>query len=149
MLTPRLKLEQNDKFVKISIYAPFTHVADTEVFMDEKDFRFFSKPYFLRLHFPCEIIENDEASAKFDAETLSYVIQCPKVNHGEFFPNLDMISELCKPKGSVSASTIEVLENGEDNEKNDTNSDDAEDYYFEQNIPEDALDIADAGKGKL
>jgi len=132
-----------------SPYAPFTHVADTEVFMDEKDFRFFSKPYFLRLHFPCEIIENDEASAKFDAETLSYVIQCPKVNQGEFFPNLDMISELCKPKGSVSASAIEVLEDGEDNEENDANSDDTEDYYFEQNISEAENDIGDAGNEKL
>ena len=86
MLTPRFKLVQDDKFVTISIYAPFTHVAETEVFMDGTDFRFFSKPYFLRLHFPCEIVENDEASAKFEADTVSYVIKCPKVNQGEFFP---------------------------------------------------------------
>ena len=130
MLTPRFKLVQDDKFVTVSIYAPFTHVAETEVFMDGTDFRFFSKPYFLRLHFPCEIVENDEASAKFEADTVSYVIKCPKVNQGEFFPKLDMITELCKPKGSINTSNIEVLEDSES--QNDENE---EEFYFEQIIP--------------
>ena len=145
MLTPRFKLEQDEKFVTISIYAPFTHVAETEVFMDGTDFRFFSKPYFLRLHFPCEIIENDDASAKFEAETVSYVIKCPKVNHGEFFPNLDMITELCKPKGSVNASNIEVLE---DNEL--VNDEFEEEFYFEQTIPDEKDDlISEIGMHRL
>ena len=129
MLTPRFKIEQDDKFVIVSIYAPFTHVAETEVFMDETDFRFFSKPYFLRLHFPCEIIENDDASAAFDAENLSYVVKCPKVNPGQFFPNLDMITELCKPKGKANAiSTIEVLDydSGEVEEEDE--------WYFDQDV---------------
>ena len=132
MLTPRFKLEQDDKYVIVSIYAPFTHVAETEVFMDGTDFRFFSKPYFLRLHFPCEIIENDDASAKFESDTLSYVIKCPKVNQGEFFPNLDMITELCKPKGSTNVSNIEVIEDGDTFEESLSD----EEFYFEQKIPD-------------
>lgn len=130
MLTPRFKLEQDDNFVIVSIYAPFTHIKETEVFMDATDFRFFSKPYFLRLHFPGEIVENDEASAKFDAETLSYVIKCPKVTKGEFFPNLDMITELCKPKGATNVSQIEEI-----------GQEDEEEWYFEQNIPSEDDDI--------
>lgn len=133
MLTPRFKLDQDDKFVTVFIYAPFTHVAETEVFMDGTDFRFFSKPYFLRLHFPHEIIENDEASANFDAETVSYVIKCPKVNQGEFFPNLDMITELCKPKGGTNVSNIEEIKDDQD-KQND--SDEEEEWYFNQVVPE-------------
>ena len=129
MLTPRFKIDQNDEVVTISIYAPFTQISETEVFMDGTDFRFYSKPYFLRLHFPCEIVENDSAEAKFDADTCSYVVKCPKAVKGEFFPNLDMITELCKPKGStaVPSSMIEELDAGDENE-----------WYFEQNVPDKA-----------
>ena len=128
MLTPRFKISQDDRFVEISIYAPFTHVSETEIFMEGTDFRFYSKPYFLRLHFSGEIEENDLASAKFDAETCSYLVKCSKVNHGEFFKNLDMITELCKPKGSdkISAPEIEELDDSDDQ--------DEESWYFDQKI---------------
>ena len=127
MLTPRFQLDQDNEAVTISIYAPFTHVAETEVFMEGTNFRFFSKPYFLRLHFPCEIIENEDASAKFDSETLRYVIKCPKVNQGEHFPNLDMITELCTPKGQTNAQSVEIVCEQEDDEVGD-------EWYFEQNV---------------
>ena len=129
MLTPRFKVDQDDKFVVVSIYAPFTHVSETEIFMDGCDFRFFSKPYFLRLHFPGEIVENDHASAKFDADTLSYVVKCPKVNHGELFANLDMVTELCKPRGSSNVSQIEELDGVQ------TEDEEEEDWYFDQKVP--------------
>jgi len=135
MLTPRFSIAQDDKFVVVTIYAPFTHVAETEVFMDGNDFRFFSKPYFLRLHFPAQVLENDDASAKFDADSLSYVVKCPKMNQGENFPNLDMITELCKPKGSsVVHSGIEEL-------------DEDEEWYFEQEIPAKDVDGRTFGLG--
>ena len=40
--------EQNDEFLYVTIYAPFTNLDETEVFMDGSDFRFYSKPYYLR-----------------------------------------------------------------------------------------------------
>ena len=58
MLTPRFSLSQDDKFLYVTIYAPFTHIDKTEVFMDENEFRFFSKPYYLRLHLPGPVVEN-------------------------------------------------------------------------------------------
>ena len=72
MLTPRFTLEQDETFLIVKIYAPFTNLSETEIFMDETDFRFFSKPYFLRLHLPGEIEENDKASGVYDAETSRY-----------------------------------------------------------------------------
>jgi protein SHQ1 len=72
MLTPRFTLDQDENFLVIKIYAPFTNLSETEIFMDETDFRFFSKPYFLRLHLPGEIEENDKASGVYDAETSRY-----------------------------------------------------------------------------
>jgi protein SHQ1 len=129
MLTPRFTLSQDDDFVIVTIYAPFTHVAETEVFMDATDFRFFSKPYFLRLHFPSKIQENDAASAKFDADSCSYIVKCPKETKGEFFSGLDMITELCKPKGASTLdddAKIQVL--SEEGEEEDS-------WYFDQEVP--------------
>ena len=73
MLTPRFSLDQDDTYLIVTIYAPFTHLSETEIFFDEKDFRFFSKPYFLRLHLPGEVEENDKASGEYNAESSRYL----------------------------------------------------------------------------
>ena len=135
MLTPRFTLGQDETFVTINIYAPFTNISDTEIFMDDLDFRFYSKPYFLRLHLPNAIEETDLASAKYDADTNSFVIKAPKKNAGQFFPGLDMISELLKPKGSVNAQPkIEMIE--ENNLAESQEDEEDIDCYFEQQILE-------------
>ena len=85
MLTPRFDLNQDDNFLIVTIYAPFTNISDTEIFMEDLDFRFFSKPYFLRLHLPKPIEESDLANAEYKADINSFVIKAPKKNSGEFF----------------------------------------------------------------
>lgn len=55
MLTPRFKLSQDSKFLTVTIYAPFTHIDQTDIFMEGTDFRFSSPPYFLRLNLPGEV----------------------------------------------------------------------------------------------
>ena len=134
MLTPRFELDQDESFLLISIYAPFTNISDTEIFIDGLDFRFFSKPYFLRLHLPNAIEETDSASAKYDADSNSFIIKAPKKIQGQFFPGLDMISELLTPKGSSHLNEkIEILEESE--EPPEEEEDDI-DCYFQQQIPE-------------
>ena len=139
MLTPRFSLSQDDKYLHVTIYAPFTHIDKTEVFMDEDEFRFYSKPYYLRLHLPGEVVENDEASASWDAESSSFIVKCPKKVAGEHFSGLDMLTDLLTPKGEKELKQkIEVI--GESN--NDEDDDDEEfmeeiDFYFEQTLPND------------
>ena len=85
MLTPRFSLSQDAEFLTVTIYAPFTHIDQvyctvlyctvlycnvlyctvlyapfthidqTEIFMEGGDFRFYSPPYFLRLHLPGQV----------------------------------------------------------------------------------------------
>ena len=131
MLTPRFSLSQDDRFLFVTIYAPFTHIDKTEVFMDENEFRFFSKPYYLRIHLPGPVIENEKASASWDSDTNSFNVKCPKLNEGEVFTGLDMLTDLLTPKGSRDAqSKIEVLPGGEDDDEEEE-----EDWYFEQKLP--------------
>ena len=115
MLTPRFELSQDEKHLVVTIYAPFTNVDRTEVFMDGTDFRFSSPPYFLRLHLPGEIEENDAASGAWDAETTSFVVKCPKVVQGEHFNGLDMLTQLLTPKGETNLKNrVEELSEGEE-----------------------------------
>ena len=114
MLTPRFSLSQDARFLHVTIYAPFTHVDKTEVFMDEDQFRFFSAPYYLRLHLPGPVVESEEAAASWDADTNSFVVKCPKKVEGEHFSGLDMLTDLLTPKGEKEVKNkIEVLVDGD------------------------------------
>ena len=136
MLTPRFKLEQTDDHLIVTIYAPFTNIADTEIFFDDLDFRFYSKPYFLRLHLPNPVEETDDSAAHFDAESLSYVVTVPKKTKGQFFPGLEMLTDLLMPKGN---DTVQPLIEDVD--------EDEIDCYFDQQIPEESEEGAGFGYG--
>ena len=107
--------------------------------MDEDEFRFYSKPYYLRLHLPGEVIENEDASASWEAESNSFVVKCPKKNEGEHFSGLDMLTDLLTPKGEKEIKNkIEII-GGENDEVIREIEDEVEeiDFYFEQKLPED------------
>ena len=136
MLTPRFELSQDDKYLVVTIYAPFTNIDRTEVFMEGTDFRFSSPPYFLRLHLPGEVEESDAASGAWDAETTSFVVKCPKVVEGEHFPGLDMLTQLLTPKGDTSVKNVVEELKGEDFEGREEEEEDEDiEWYFEQNVP--------------
>ena len=123
-------MSQDDRFLFVTIYAPFTHIDKTEVFMDENEFRFFSKPYYLRIHLPGPVIENEEASASWDSDTNSFNVKCPKVNEGEVFTGLDMLTDLLTPKGSRNAqSKIQILPGEGDSDDDDDDEDDDGDWH--------------------
>jgi len=133
MLTPRFSLAQDAQFLTVTIYAPFTNIDQTEVFMEERDFRFSSPPYFLRLHLPGEVEESEAAKGAWDAETTSFVVQCPKAVEGEHFAGLEMLTQLLTPRGDTEVRTgVEEL-GGEGEEQEE---EEEEEWYFEQQLPE-------------
>ena len=100
--------------------------------MDRHSLLFYSKPYYLRLNLPGEIIENEDAKADFDADTNEVTIVCPKVVKGEYFKDLDMLTSLLEPKGkrNIDGNKIEVL--GEDSSTLETESESDFDWFVEQ-----------------
>lgn len=48
MLTPAFEVCQEEDFLTLIIKARFARVSETEIFVDGKAFKFYSKPYFLR-----------------------------------------------------------------------------------------------------
>ncbi|XP_032687527.1 protein SHQ1 homolog isoform X2 [Odontomachus brunneus] len=113
MLTPRFEITQTDTEVVMIIHAPYTNIKDTEVYVDGTDFRFYSTPYFLRLKLPGEIEENDSSSGSYDCDKGCYTLRLSKVNKGEYFENLDMLTTLLAPtkEHSIIAPSIEVIGN--------------------------------------
>lgn len=51
MLTPRFELTQTENEVVVTVHAPYANIKDTEVYVEEYDFRFYSAPYYLRYKF--------------------------------------------------------------------------------------------------
>lgn len=104
MLTPRFRLTQTAKTVTIIIRAPYSSLGDLELNVEENTFVFSSKPYYLRLNLPGPIIENDFSTSSFDSDTGEFTFTLDKVNPGEHFADLDMITKLLCPKVEVSDS---------------------------------------------
>lgn len=48
MLTPRFELTQTENEVVVTVHAPYANIKDTEVYVEDYDFRFYSSPYYLR-----------------------------------------------------------------------------------------------------
>lgn len=136
MLTPRFTFNQDEKFLTINIYAPFTHIDQTEIFMDGEDFRFSSAPYYLRLHLPGEVKETEEASGLWDADSTSFVVKCPKVNVGKYFEGLENITKLLTPKGDTEIKTS-ITSLIDDDELDEEYDDSDPQWYMEQNYPPD------------
>lgn len=66
---------------------------------------------FNRLQLPGEIEENNSSSGSYDCEKGDFVFHFSKVNKGEHFENLDMITVLLAPptKKSTVIPNIEVI----------------------------------------
>ncbi|XP_064632861.1 protein SHQ1 homolog [Lineus longissimus] len=116
MLTPAFEISQTDGFITIIIHARFAKVAETEIFIQDEEFKFYSKPYFLRLNLPGKLLEDGREMARFDVETGTLTARIPKQTPGEHFRGLDMITKLLAPKGNTNAKAplIEVLDSTED-----------------------------------
>lgn len=66
--------------------------------------------FYNRLNLPGEIEENDSSSGSYDCEKGDFSLRFSKVNKGEHFENLDMISSLLLPStNKPSIPTIEVI----------------------------------------
>uniref|UniRef100_A0A0N5AA30 Protein SHQ1 homolog n=1 Tax=Syphacia muris TaxID=451379 RepID=A0A0N5AA30_9BILA len=107
MLTPVFKISQNDQMLFLTVRAPYANIKDTEVDYSGHTVLFYSEPYFLRIYLPKEVCAaEDVASTEYNADSGEFVVKMPKKNPGEFFPNLDMLTELLKPTNAPTAEPL-------------------------------------------
>ncbi|XP_022797386.1 protein SHQ1 homolog [Stylophora pistillata] len=149
MLTPVFELSQDDEFVFVSIKTPYVKIADVDFFINDTVFKFYVKPYFLRLNLPGEIIEDGRESASYDVEKGTFSIKLPKLHPGEIFENLDLLTTLLAPKKKASLNVkplVEIVESDTiakvDDQEDESNSDEEFDWEFEQHLPLDNAEIS-------
>jgi len=128
----------------VTIRAPNANVKDAEIAYEERTFLFSSKPYFLRLHLPREVIDDETGSADYDCDKGVFTIRVPKKAKGVHFPNLEMLSELLKPTESKEVGAQRLVEEVPDEDEEEaTISDDC--LFANQEISsEPETDICDA-----
>ncbi|TNN45591.1 Protein SHQ1 [Liparis tanakae] len=128
MITPAFDLSQDPEFLILSIRVPYTRTSEFDLHVDGEDFKFFAKPYFLRLSLPGRIVEDGRETAKFDIDKGLVTLRVPKETAGEHFEGLQMLTSLLAPKGSrsarpliedLSAGSGEAARGGDDDEDED------------------------------
>ncbi|GMS96158.1 hypothetical protein PENTCL1PPCAC_18333, partial [Pristionchus entomophagus] len=122
MLTPTFSIDQDDNLLTITIEAKYANVGETEIEYSDLDFVFSSSPYFLRLHLPSPVIEDETGSAKYDSDRGAFVVTVPKKNKGQRFEGLDMITQLLRPQKASARPLVEEIgveegEGGSDEEE--------------------------------
>ncbi|PVZ98959.1 hypothetical protein BB558_005029 [Smittium angustum] len=145
MITPKFKVTQDTDFIYISIHVLHIRAKEIEFDVEGKEFRFFANPYYLRLKFPAEIVEDEESKAQFDVSEGCISVKLGKANKGENFPDLDLLSVLLATKTESrekvpKKSIIEVLDdNTETNYDSSQESEYETDWEIPQEIEEDII----------
>ncbi|KAM5313932.1 protein SHQ1 homolog isoform 1-T1 [Glossophaga mutica] len=133
MLTPAFDLSQDPDFLTIAIRVPYARVSEFDVYFQGCDFKFYAKPYFLRLTLPGRIVENGSEQGSYDADKGIFTIQLPKETPGQHFEGLNMLTALLAPRKSRTAKPlVEEIGASEVSEEGVEDDDDDFDWEIEQ-----------------
>ncbi|CAK5099063.1 unnamed protein product [Meloidogyne enterolobii] len=137
MLTPFFQLEQNDIFLFVKVLAPYCKIVDAEVIYGDREFVFNASPYFLRLFLTGDVVDDETGTVEYNSEKGEFTICMPKKSKGEFFPRLEMLSELIKPQQQLptAKSPIEII----NSRKTETDEVEGSSQSFEEEEGEDSL----------
>ena len=94
MLTPLFNIYQDSKYVIFNIKLPYVKISSSEIYVNNKDFKFNLHPYFLSLTFDQAFEDNGIASSIYNHNTFYLTIKVIKLNENEHFDNLNMITKL-------------------------------------------------------
>jgi protein SHQ1 len=102
MITPPFQVQQDEDFVYVTMKVKYIKAKECEFYINEEEFKFFCKPYLLKLTFPYAVVEDGRERATYDIENGELKVWLPKKQRGQFFPNLDMITELLGIKSKTT-----------------------------------------------
>lgn len=135
MITPAFELSQDPDYLTLVIRVPYTRTSEFDVYVDGEDFKFYAKPYFLRLTLPGRIVQDGREKASFDIDKGLFTMRVPKETPGQDFEGLQMLTSLLAPKGCRSAKPLveDVGASGrsEADEDEDEDEDEEEDFDWQ------------------
>ncbi|XP_003785541.1 protein SHQ1 homolog [Otolemur garnettii] len=130
MLTPAFDLSQDPAFLTIAIRVPYARISEFDVYFEGTDFKFYAKPYFLRLTLPGRIVENGSEQGSYDADKGIFTIRLPKETPGQHFEGLNLLTALLAPRKSRTAKPL-VEEIGASEVSEEVVEDDDEEFDWE------------------
>lgn len=120
MITPFFTINQDEEFIYIDV--KISHIRfsaqNIEMIVDNELFVFSLQPYYLRIRLPFACIDDERSHAQFDSKSECVKIKVPKLNKGEFFPDLDLSAKLLARSTNEPNEPL-IKEVGADIEKND------------------------------
>ncbi|XP_069062206.1 protein SHQ1 homolog isoform X1 [Pleurodeles waltl] len=124
MITPAFDLSQDPEFLTIIIKVPYARVSELDLYFEGDEFKFYAKPYFLRLNLPGRIVEDGREKASYNVDEGTFTVKLPKEAPGQHFEGLGMLTSLLAPKGSRSAKPlVEELDASADPEEEEDDFD--------------------------
>lgn len=81
-----------------STQAPHIRTSEIDFYISDTEFKFYAKPYFLRLRFESEILEDGTETCKYDIDAGLVTVQLPKKEKGTQFEGLDLLTTLLAKK---------------------------------------------------
>lgn len=95
MIRPIFNVSQDDSFIYIEAKVKYIKISDFEYFIEDNNFRFSLKPYYLNINLPKKLnSESKLNSFTYEPENEKLICKIQKLNVGENFENLQFISTL-------------------------------------------------------
>ncbi|CCK70458.1 Hsp90 cochaperone SHQ1 KNAG_0E01960 [Huiozyma naganishii CBS 8797] len=138
MLTPKFDITQDDEFIHVKIYISSIRFSShgVEVVIDGNTLIFHLAPYYLRLRFDNELVEDERASTKFIVGEECILVTAPKRVHGQVFEDLDLHSKLLARINDDAGKAANDKPNGPLIQELDSKRNTAEDPNELKNISE-------------
>ena len=99
MIRPIFNVSQDDNFIYIEAKIKYVKISDFEYFIEDNNFRFTLKPYYLNINLPGKLnSESKNNNFSYEPENQKLICKIEKLNLCENFPNLEFISTLYENK---------------------------------------------------
>jgi len=135
MIIPTFKLEQDAQYLHLFINAPFAKISDVDLFIDECDFRFYCKPYYLRLNLPGKIVDSsvDNNNGSYDFDKNRFNFKFLKETPDEHFEGLDLVTKLLThPKEAIMKTKALIEEIPSNNDEDEDSFDSGDEWFVDQ-----------------
>lgn len=103
MITPKFRITQDEEFiyVKVNVSSLRFNAAGLEMVAEDNVFVFHLSPYYLRLRFPHNLVDNENSNARYESKDETIEIKLPKEVKGQFFEDLDVPTKLLARQGDI------------------------------------------------
>ena len=99
MIRPIFNVSQDDNFIYIEARIKYVKISDFEYFIEDNNFRFTLKPYYLNINLPGKLnSESKNNNFSYEPENQKLICKIEKLNICENFTNLEFISTLYENK---------------------------------------------------